>query len=595
MRPPEWRGAALAGLALVVATFTPLAAPAQTATDGVCFCDGRGVITVSQLIRAVNVALGLAPCPDLSQPPAATRGASAVAGACYCDESGAISITQLIRAVNVALGTAPCVELPATATPTESRTSTPTATASATATESPTATQTPTVTDTPTTTATAPPTDSPTVSPTATVTDTPSVTATATDTPTASATPTATATATATASPTSTITPTPLPTDTPTVTATPTDTPLGLLDLGRTVVDLDRRLEWVKSDDDGGLTDGDNTYTWTMTLGGELPNGTVFTDYIDGLNDRTYAGHRDWRLPTSAGSDEAPTEETAEVESLANCRFTPCIDPLFGPVPLTGSYWTQSTFSLTDTSAWAFVLQTGVVVANGKINEYGARAVRNLDRGCDGAVDGRTCDAGIDGAVLTCDGGVCGPCAAAPSSNPRYVDNGDGTVTDRHTCLVWEQKTGVPAAAVECTDDTACPDPHDVANAYTWCADTSPADDACDDPSGPLDGTVKTGFLDRLNDVAGGGTSCFADHCDWRLPEQGEGATELADILLSAAPCGASPCIDAIFGPTAAAPYWSSSANLQTASLAEVVRFDDGTPGSAGKASAAFARAVRGP
>jgi hypothetical protein len=379
------------------------------------------------------------------------------------------------------------------------------------------------------------------------------------------------------------------------VTGTPTDTPLGLLDLGRTVVDLDRRLEWAKSDDEGGLTDKDNAYTWTATLGGQLPNGSVFTEYLDGLNDQTYAGHRDWRLPTSAGSDEAPTGEAPEVESLANCRFTPCIDPIFGPAPLTGSYWTDSTFSLTATSAWGFVLQTGVVVANGKINEYGARAVRTLDRGCDAAADGTTCDAGMDGAVLICDGGECGPCAPEPSSNPRYVDNGDGTVTDRHTCLVWEQKTGVAADAVECPDVASCPNPHDVDNTYTWCADIAPADDACDDPANALGGSVKTAFLDRLNDVAGGGTSCFADHCDWRLPAQDGDATELADILLSTAPCGASPCVDTTFGPTAAAPYWSSSTNQQAASLAEVVSFDDGSASSAPKATGSFARAVRGP
>ncbi|HYC55817.1 MAG TPA: hypothetical protein VEL28_12860 [Candidatus Binatia bacterium] len=35
-----------------------------------------------------------------------------------------------------------------------------------------------------------------------------------------------------------------------------------------------------------------------------------------------------------------------------------------------------------------------------------------------------------------------------------------------------------------------------------------------------FDGTAKTAFLDRLNDLANGGANCFAGHCDWRLPSE---------------------------------------------------------------------------
>ncbi len=40
------------------------AASAQGETAGTCFCDAGGAIGVSQLIRAVNVALGSADCPS---------------------------------------------------------------------------------------------------------------------------------------------------------------------------------------------------------------------------------------------------------------------------------------------------------------------------------------------------------------------------------------------------------------------------------------------------------------------------------------------------------------------------------------------------
>jgi len=49
----------------------------------------------------------------------------------------------------------------------------------------------------------------------------------------------------------------------------------------------------------------------------------------------------------------------------------------------------------------------------------------------------------------------------------------------------------------------------------------------------------------------------FAGHCDWRLST----IQELETIIDVSAPgCGSgSPCIDPIFGPTAAAFYWSAT------------------------------------
>ena len=38
--------------------------------------------------------------------------------------------------------------------------------------------------------------------------------------------------------------------------------------------------------------------------------------------------------------------------------------------------------------------------------------------------------------------GVPAACVPDPTASPRFVDNGDGTVTDYQTCLMWEKKTG---------------------------------------------------------------------------------------------------------------------------------------------------------
>lgn len=126
----------------------------------------------------------------------------------------------------------------------------------------------------------------------------------------------------------------------------------------------------------------------------------------------------------------------------------------------------------------------------------------------------------------------------------RFVDNGDGTVTDNRTGLVWEKKTtGVDS-------DQNLDDPHDVDNLYIW-----RITEAEDYPYLQSYPGVFSHFLRLLN---GGGSSgsCFAGSCDWRLPTR----DELTTIVDPAAPgCeGGSPCISGVFGPTSFSDYWSS-------------------------------------
>lgn len=134
---------------------------------------------------------------------------------------------------------------------------------------------------------------------------------------------------------------------------------------------------------------------------------------------------------------------------------------------------------------------------------------------------------------------ACSGCTLDTSgcTNARFVDNGNGTITDNQTGLVWEKKS----------DDGSV---HDKDNSYTWnttFAGTTP------------NGTVFTDFLGALNNCVSsdGGTVTggFAGRCNWRLPT----VAELRTILLAPFPCGTSPCIHPIFGPTAAAGYWSST------------------------------------
>ena len=152
------------------------------------------------------------------------------------------------------------------------------------------------------------------------------------------------------------------------------------------------------------------------------------------------------------------------------------------------------------------------------------------------------------------------------------VDNGDGTVTDTHTGLQWEKKTGTAGGFVDCSM-TTCSDPHDVSNVYQWSqSGTAP------------DGGAFTDFLVKLN--SGG---CFASQCDWRLPT----LDELQGILLAPYPCGSDPCIDPTFGPTQSNPYWTSTTNPSIPSFAWFVYFNDGLVTNAGKIYTRWVRAVR--
>lgn len=160
---------------------------------------------------------------------------------------------------------------------------------------------------------------------------------------------------------------------------------------------------------------------------------------------------------------------------------------------------------------------------------------------------------------------------------PRFVDNGDGTVTDTLTRLIWEKKQNLDS-----TVNLA--DPHDADNSYSWSTGA---------PYKPT-GTAYTDFLYALN----GGTSldgvattgCFTGHCDWRLPT----IEELQTILLAPYPCGTSPCIDPIFGPTQADFYWSATTRASTPNDAWDMFFLDGTVGSGNKTFDSYVRAVRG-
>jgi len=188
------------------------------------------------------------------------------------------------------------------------------------------------------------------------------------------------------------------------------------------------------------------------------------------------------------------------------------------------------------------------------------------------------------------------PYALHVSSGPTgLVDNGDGTVTDHSTGLMWEKKTGVVTSTINCST-TPCPDPHDVNNGYEWCDDTSPDDFVCDNPGlydgHPPDGSAFSDFLARTNGRLCETSSCtgLAGYTDWRIPT----LDELSTILDAPCPPGDTPCIDPVFGPTQDGTYWSSSTIGTIQAYVFVVTFNGGIGFEFEKGGLLYVRAVRG-
>jgi len=153
--------------------------------------------------------------------------------------------------------------------------------------------------------------------------------------------------------------------------------------------------------------------------------------------------------------------------------------------------------------------------------------------------------------------------ASAPASS-RLVDNGNETITDSQTQLMWEKKTTAPGSGANLRD------PRDVDNTYTW-------EDA------------KGDWLDQLNGrlIANAGDGSFAGYTDWRLPT----LAELQSILEPGNP----PRINAMYGANAAGPYWSASRRaLGPSAIPWYLIFGNEIPVSVGKPFTFHVRAVRG-
>ncbi|MDK9719076.1 MAG: DUF1566 domain-containing protein [Trichlorobacter sp.] len=152
----------------------------------------------------------------------------------------------------------------------------------------------------------------------------------------------------------------------------------------------------------------------------------------------------------------------------------------------------------------------------------------------------------------------------AYSINPMsFTDNGDGTVTDNNTGLVWQK------CSMGQNSDATC---SGTATTHNWYQ-----------ASGTYDASYNAAITSVCGSLAlaGGG---------WRLPSK----KELVGIVDYSIPYPGPSIPQATFPNTVSSYYWSSTTYASSTSSAWGVGFYDGNVGSPNKGNGYYVRCVRG-
>ncbi|KJU85855.1 protein containing DUF1566 [Candidatus Magnetobacterium bavaricum] len=279
----------------------------------------------------------------------------------------------------------------------------------------------------------------------------------------------------------------------------------------QTITDTLTALVWSKdagTPSTGSCTGGKKT--WQQAL-----------DYVACLNATNYFGHNDWRLPN-----------VNELESLIDGgRYDLSLPSghLFVNVRSEVYYW-SSTIRAADTStAWVVFMYDGGVSSDDRSTNGYVWPVRSGPSGAFGNAaiwqTGQTTSyaVGDDGASRA---GVSWP-------NPRFTDNGNQTVTDNLTGLLWSRDAGTS----------------------TW---------------GNCTGGIKTwqGALDYMTCL---NTAGYLGYNDWRLPNR----KELMSLISRQMYSPPLPSGHLFINPWSH-EYWSSTTQASDTSNAWIIHMDEG-------------------
>jgi hypothetical protein len=225
-------------------------------------------------------------------------------------------------------------------------------------------------------------------------------------------------------------------------------------------------LVWVNNASDSGLVTWDNAFA-----------------YVDSLNMASYGGRNDWRLPNIV--------ELMSLMNFGSSNITMWFSSLGITVPAS-YFWSSTTYNQIWSDAWMFGITTGTKGNTAKANTFYAWPVagsstvlpRTGQTSCynSSGVSIACAGTGQDGDLLE---GVAWPA-------PRFINHGDGTVTDNLTGLMWAE------------------DANDMESAYPSFDTDAPAGNGVVTWQHALD------YVAMLNSVS------YLGYNDWRLPNSFE-------------------------------------------------------------------------
>jgi hypothetical protein len=170
---------------------------------------------------------------------------------------------------------------------------------------------------------------------------------------------------------------------------------------------------------DGTVTDNRTGLVWQVT---GIANTIHWEDGLGFCENLAHAGYTDWRLPNRR-----------ELLSIVDFgRYGPAIDTAYFPNTPNGDYWTSTTSPGAPTGAYRINFVDGYIGGFNKNQTYSSYFYSRCVRGISASI---LPDTG-QGQSFTNTAGEDHD-YQPPSSQPSYIDNGNGTTTDTRTELMW--------------------------------------------------------------------------------------------------------------------------------------------------------------